>query len=105
MAVSVINAATVPGPLPEVIENSSEHNDIGEYSFTTRLSDGTLRHEEAKVVNPGQETQYLRVAGYFEFQTPDGQTYHTDYKSDVKGFRPRGAHIPPWPKAPKNKQN
>lgn len=78
-----------------ILKSENTINDgQGEYSYTVELSDGTIRHEEAKWVDVGKESQHLAVSGYFIYNTPDGQYFRTDYTSDINGYKPRGAHIP-----------
>lgn len=78
----------------KVLRYDNDRSDDGAYSYTVELSDGTIRHEEAKVVDAGLETEHLVISGYFEHKGPDGVVYHTDYSANTDGFQAQGAHIP-----------
>lgn len=93
-ALLAIAYAASPDDQTVILKSENNNDGLGEYSFTTELSDGTIRHEEASWVDVGKETQHLAVRGFFIFNTPDGQNFRTDYTSDINGYNARGAHIP-----------
>lgn len=77
----------------QILRYENNNIGVGEYSYTVELSDGTIRHEEAKLVDEGLETEHLRVSGFFEYVGPDNIKYRTDYTADTDGFNPAGDHI------------
>lgn len=81
----------------QVLRYDNNNIGLGEYSYTVELSDGTIRHEEATVVDAGLETEHLRVSGYFQYVGPDGQVYKTEYLADENGFNAAGDHLPKAP--------
>lgn len=69
------------------------------YHFSVETSDGTSRHEDAKVKDADSEHPAIVVHGTFSWKDHvDGKVYTVTYTADENGFQPTGEHIPALPK-------
>lgn len=57
-------------------------------------SDGQVRYESRKVLNPGTDQESAVVEGYFSYIDPNGERKSVGYTSDENGFYAEGEHLP-----------
>lgn len=94
VAVKKVATTTKMPKSVEILENGSEHNMDGSYSFHYRGSDGSFREETAVVKNAGTEHEYLEVTGAYSYFDTDGKEVVVHYTAGDRGFVPVGNNIP-----------
>ncbi|XP_030387113.1 endocuticle structural protein SgAbd-6 [Scaptodrosophila lebanonensis] len=78
-----------------ILRSEINKNDDGSYKTTYEGSDGTMRHEEAVVVDAGTDEQALEVKGSYKYINDEGQEVEVFYTAGKNGFVPYGSIINP----------
>jgi len=87
-------AAMAAGPQDEVLRYDNDNIGVDGYNYAYETSGGIRAEESGKLLNPGQENEYIQVRGSYSYQGDDGQNYQVNYVADENGFQPQGAHLP-----------
>jgi len=74
----------------------------GTYNYAYETSDGTSAAQKGYLKPPPQGSdEPIQVAeGFFQFYSPEGETFKLDYLADENGFQPSAPHLPTSPPIP-----
>lgn len=78
-----------------ILNSVVNKNDDGSYKASYESGDGTLRDEEATVINAGTPEESLEVKGSYKYINEDGETVEVFYTAGVNGFVPYGSVVNP----------
>ncbi|KAH8372945.1 hypothetical protein KR009_008551, partial [Drosophila setifemur] len=78
-----------------ILKSEIQKQDDGSYNARYESGDGTVREEEATVVDKGTDEEALEVKGSYKYINDEGQEVQVFYTAGKNGFVPYGSIINP----------
>ncbi|CAD7013216.1 endocuticle structural protein SgAbd-6 [Ceratitis capitata] len=100
LTIAAVSAAPTAEPQVErevvpILKSEINKHDDGSYDLHYEGGDGTVRKEEASVVDEGTEDEALEVKGSYKYINEDGDEVEVFYTAGKNGFVPYGSIINP----------
>lgn len=71
----------------------------GSYNYAFETDNGILAEQQG-TIDQSEPEPSQKVAGQYEYTSPEGQVIHLIYTAGKDGFRPSGSHLPVVPEIP-----
>lgn len=100
LAVAAVSAAPTDVPQLEheivpILKSEINKHEDGSYDLHYEGGDGTVRKEEANVVDEGTEDEALEIKGSYKYINSEGEEVEVFYTAGKNGFVPYGSIINP----------